>query len=98
MTAEPQAADRSRAELTEVVTGLLAQMVGRPAESLSGETRIAIDLGLTSVKALELLMRLENELGIEIDGASLTHGHLETVASLTAFICERTAEPRSAAL
>lgn len=91
MTAEPQVTDHNRARLIEIITRLLVQMVGIPAESLSGETRIAIDLGLSSVNALELLMRLEDQLGIEIDSSSLTHSHLETIASLTAFICERTA-------
>jgi acyl carrier protein len=93
MTTEQWHARPGRAEITGIATRLIAEMVGMPAESLSDETRIFLDLGLTSINVLELLMRLEDELGIEFDGDSLDYAHLETLGSLTAFISERTATP-----
>jgi acyl carrier protein len=68
MTTQQRTTEQDRAEVT---TRLLAQMVGKPPADLAEETRIVIDLGLTSVNILELLMRLEDELGIEFDGDTL---------------------------
>lgn len=80
-----------RDEIAEIATRLIAEMTARPAASLSDETRVFLDLGMTSINVLELLMRLEDELDIEFDSDSLEYAHLETIGSLTAFISGRTA-------
>lgn len=82
-----------REEIAEIATRLIAEMTAKPAASLSDETRVFLDLGMTSINVLELLMRLEDELDIEFDSDSLEYAHLETIGSLTAFVSERTAIP-----
>lgn len=45
---------------------VLARVAGRDAAALRPEHNLVGDLGIDSVKALQLVMQLEEELGIEI--------------------------------
>jgi acyl carrier protein len=88
MTPKPSAAldPRSIADRTRVV---LAGMVHKDPASLTDETRLFTDLGMDSTNALELLMLLEDELGIRVDADSLEHKDLETVGTLAEYFAEQ---------
>jgi acyl carrier protein len=69
---------------------ILAEMIGAPAETLTDDTQLFAELGLDSTNALELLMTVEDEFGIEFDPAALAHKDLETVGSLTRYLYNQT--------
>jgi acyl carrier protein len=77
---------QSIAERTRQVLG---QMVSRDPATLTDETRLFAELGLDSTNALELLMQLEDELGVRIDADNLEQKDLETVGSLTAYFSQQ---------
>lgn len=89
MTTEPQTTGLDRTRIAEGTVEVLAEMVKRDPGSLTEDTRLFADLGLDSTNALELLMTLEDRLGVEFDAESLEQRHLETVGSLTTFITEQ---------
>jgi acyl carrier protein len=76
----------SIADRTKVVLGA---MVGRDPATLSDDTRLFAELGMDSTNALELLMQLEDELGVRIDADSLEQSDLETVGSLTGYFAQQ---------
>ena len=86
MTAEPQTTDGDRQALAEGVTHLIASFVQRDPATLPEDTRLFADLGMDSTNALELLMRIEDELGISFDADTLLQQHLETIGSLTDYL------------
>ncbi|HSN57350.1 MAG TPA: acyl carrier protein [Candidatus Sulfomarinibacteraceae bacterium] len=51
----------------EIVLSVIARVGGVPVESLSPGTELVADLDMDSAKALELLVELEDRLGLEID-------------------------------
>ena len=76
----------SIAERTKQVLG---GMVGRDPATLTDDTRLFAELGMDSTNALELLMQLEDELGVRIDADSLEQSDLETVGSLTGYFTQQ---------
>ena len=70
---------------------MIAKLVRRDPGSLPEDTRLFADLGMDSTNALELLMSIEDELGITFDADTLEHRHLETIASLTDYLAAQRA-------
>ncbi|OEJ97327.1 acyl carrier protein [Streptomyces thermolilacinus] len=68
------------------VIASLAAMVGRDVSELSEETRLFDDLYFDSTSVLELLMRLEEDLGVEFDPETLQPADFEKVGSLVAYV------------
>ncbi|MDG4792801.1 phosphopantetheine-binding protein [Micromonospora sp. WMMD1082] len=67
---------------------LLTEMTGIDPASLTDDTRIFMELGLTSARILELLMRLEEELGQPmVDRVDWLR--METIADLAGFVAGR---------
>ena len=66
---------------------VLARVAGRDAATLRPEQNLVGDLGLDSVKALQLVMQLEDALGIEIsdDDAS----KMDQVGDVLAYLASR---------
>ncbi|WKU07207.1 acyl carrier protein [Micromonospora sp. HUAS LYJ1] len=91
MTSPPSAATA-----TATIVRLLAEMTGHEPASLTGDTRIFMELGLTSSRILELLMRLEDEFDLRIVG-HVDWLHMETVDDLAVAVADRSAglAPRS---
>lgn len=82
-----QAADpRSRDRIAEAICRLLPQMLGRAVDGASADTRLLDALGLTSTTGLELLLRVEEELELEISVEDLDRGDFATVGSLAGYI------------
>ncbi|MFC9434470.1 acyl carrier protein [Nocardia sp. NPDC057030] len=75
--------------VTEQVVVILAKMVRREPDSIQRTTRLFDDLGLDSTSALELLILIEDGIGVEFDEDTLEPDHFETVASLVAYVLEQ---------
>lgn len=52
--------------MKERVLEILAENAGRSAESLSGETRLVADLGLSSFDLANIVVQIEDEYGLHI--------------------------------
>ncbi|MGW1162872.1 acyl carrier protein [Streptomyces sp. NPDC002513] len=68
------------------VIEVLEKVLGKDLPEATGQTRLFEDLSLDSTAALEVLMAIEENLGIAFDPESLEPEHLNTVGHLTAFI------------
>ena len=64
----------------------LAEVLKKDLPELTPQTRLFSDLALDSTSVIELLMELEDTLGLQIDPDELTPDVFETVGSLTAYI------------
>ncbi|MFB8029048.1 acyl carrier protein [Streptomyces sp. NPDC056465] len=74
----------------------LAAVLNKELPELTPQTRIFSDLGLDSTSVIELLMELEDTLGLQIDPDELTPDVFETVGSLTAYVEARLPEQEQA--
>ncbi|GAA2742140.1 MULTISPECIES: acyl carrier protein [Kitasatospora] len=73
----------------------LTEVLKKDLPELTPETRLFGDLALDSTSVIELLMALEDTLGLVVDPDELTPDVFETVGALTAYIdgCLDAAEP-----
>ncbi|GAA0368891.1 MULTISPECIES: acyl carrier protein [Micromonospora] len=76
------------ASVEATIIRLLIEMTRIDAARLTGDTRIFMELGLNSAMILELLMRLEEDLGRPMVG-QVDWLHMETVADLAGFVAGR---------
>lgn len=65
---------------------VLEQALSRELPEATGETRLFEELNLDSTAVLEVLMAIEEELGVAFDPESLEPEHLTSVSALTQFI------------
>lgn len=63
---------------------VIADICGVERDSLKPETQLVADLGVDSARALHLLVKLEDELGVEIDDEDVAD--LQTVGNVLDFI------------
>ena len=73
-------------DMHQKVLQLIARVSGRDVASLTPQANLTVDLELDSPKALELLMELEDELGMEISDDQAAG--LETVQDILT-LCEQ---------
>lgn len=52
---------------SQLAISIIARITGLPPESIVPEMELVADLDMDSAKALELLVELEDRLGVEID-------------------------------
>jgi len=71
-----------RGQLLAAIGTALQRVLKREWPALSEETRLMADLGLDSTNVLELLMELEDEVGITIDAELLEARDFDTVGTL----------------
>jgi acyl carrier protein len=79
----------NQAVITDKVVALVAGMTEAPPDRVGWDTRLFDELGLDSTGALELLMRIEDETGVEFDDDDMDPQHFETVGSLVGFTLEQ---------
>ncbi|GAA1314923.1 acyl carrier protein [Pseudonocardia xinjiangensis] len=79
----------NQAAISDKVVATIAAMVEVSPDRLEWDTRLFDDLGLDSTSALELLMRIEDETGIEFDDDTLEQQHFETVGSLVGYALDQ---------
>ncbi len=69
---------------SEIAIEIIARITGLPPESIVPEMELVADLDMDSAKALELLVELEDRLGVEIDDDDAAN--LNTVGDVLATI------------
>jgi acyl carrier protein len=69
-----------------LVVKALESTLGSPLADVSDDTSLFNTLGLDSTGVLDLLMNLEDELGLEIDTETLDPADFSTVGSLVAYV------------
>jgi acyl carrier protein len=75
--------------INDKIVAIIAGMVEVSPHWLEGDTRLLDDLGLDSTSALELLMRIKDETGVEFDDDTLEQQHFETVRSLVGYTLDQ---------
>ncbi|MDF3292673.1 acyl carrier protein [Streptomyces silvisoli] len=65
---------------------VLEQVLATDLPDATGETKLFEELSLDSTAVLEVLMAIEEELGVSFDPDSLEPEHLISVSALTEFI------------
>ncbi|MER6347313.1 acyl carrier protein [Streptomyces sp. NPDC001595] len=75
----------NRTDVTTAMETALTSVLDRPVTGLTGETRLFDDLHLDSTTMLEMLMELEDSLGLEVDPEELEADDFETVDTFTDF-------------
>jgi acyl carrier protein len=78
-----KAVDRQKVVLA--IGAALGNVLGDELPEITEGTRL-FELGLDSTSVLELLLYLEDELGLEIDPENLLMEHFESVSSLADFV------------
>ena len=68
----------------EKVQAIIANELGIDKEKITMESRLAEDLGADSLDAVELIMALEDEFGIEVDDESATK--IKKVSDIVEFL------------
>ena len=79
---------------TKIVSAIeqaLSEVLERPVSGMAEETRLFEDLHLDSTSVLELLMALEDTVGIEVDPENLEISDFKTIATLADYISENLA-------
>jgi acyl carrier protein len=75
-------------EVDVQVRSAIESILARKVTDYSPELRLLEDLTLDSTSLIELLMAIEDKLGIEIEAEELTPEVFSTVATLTAYVEE----------
>ncbi|MEU3978274.1 acyl carrier protein [Streptomyces bacillaris] len=81
--------DLTRTTVVTRINESLGHVLQRELEPADESPRLFDDLGLDSTSVLELLMRLEDELGIEFDTDSLEQHHFDSVGTLADYVIEQ---------
>lgn len=76
-------------EIRDTLKAALVETLGGDLPELTDDLRLFGDLGLDSTNVIELLMALEDSLGLEIDPDQLLPEAFETVGSLSDYIRAR---------
>ena len=85
-----------RAEILVQLRGSLTEVLNREVPELREEARLFEDLALDSTSVIELLMSLEDTIGLEIDADELGPEVFETVGSLADYVQSRLTETAAA--
>lgn len=75
--------------ISDKVVAVISGMFEVSPDLLEWDMRLVDDLGLDSTSALELLMRIEDETGIEFDDDTLEQRHFATVRSLVGYTLDQ---------
>ena len=70
----------------DAVVRALSKVLGRDLHGVTAQTRLFEDLNLDSTSVLELLMAIEEDLGVEFDPDGLRQDHFASVGSLSDYI------------
>ncbi len=73
-------------EVQQAVIRSLAKVLGSELSGATTQTRLFEDLALDSTSVLELLMAIEEELGVEFDPDTLEMQHFATIGSLSEYV------------
>lgn len=80
------AGEVSRDQVIEGIYLLLPAVLGREPAGLSADTGLTDGLGMESTVTLELILRLEDLLEVEVSVETLDREHLATIGTLADYI------------
>ena len=83
----------NREEIVDAVKAALAEVLQRALPDVDEQTRLFEDLHLDSTSVLELLMALEDSVGLTVDPEELRPEDFRTVGSLVDYTSAQLAEP-----
>jgi acyl carrier protein len=89
-TLSPESGAALRQQVFDSICALLPGVLGQELPELSGETKLMAELGMRSASMLELLLAIEDELGIQIDVEDIDEGGMSSVGELADFIATHT--------
>ena len=75
-----------RQRVVDRIAALLPQVLKRDLTAVSEDIRLFDELGLSSLKTLELLLALEEDLGIQVDVDEIDRTDLVSVGAFADFI------------
>ena len=78
-------------ERGDVIAGIeraLADVLQRDMPALAEDVRLFDDLNMDSTTALELLMTLEDTIGVEIDAENLSMDDFQTIGTLADYLMD----------
>ncbi|MDT0267371.1 acyl carrier protein [Streptomyces sp. DSM 44915] len=75
-----------RSEIVDQLRAALSAVLNRPLDRFDPDLSLFDDLGLDSTSVIELLMSLEDTVGLEIDPDELGPEVFRTVGSLTDYV------------
>jgi acyl carrier protein len=75
-----------RDRLVDSICALLPRVLRREVPGATQRTALMADLAMSSTTALELMLELEESLGIEISVEDLDRADFDTVGSLAAYV------------
>lgn len=78
-------------DMQETIKKILSEVTGTPAavETLADDTDIIYDIGLDSLQMVTFMLKLEEELDIQIDFDNLDFSTLMSVGSLCDFLSKQ---------
>jgi acyl carrier protein len=85
-TADPTVDPVLREQAIEGICELLPVVLKQALSGLSAGSELISTLGVTSTTALEIILRLEDKLEIQISVEDLDREHLKTVGSLADYV------------
>ncbi len=88
LTREPETTLRRR--VFDSICALLPGVLSRELPGLTEGTKLMAELGMRSASMLELLLGLEDDLGIEIDVEEIDEAGMRTVGDLASFVASHT--------
>jgi acyl carrier protein len=77
-------------ETKNVALQILSQLSGKDQETITPEMDLVADLGIDSPKALQLLLELEERLGIEIEDEDAAK--IDSVSDILTYVTSRPSE------
>jgi acyl carrier protein len=86
LIAEREDPPMNRSKILAQVESALAEVLQREIPELTENTRLFEDLHLDSTSVLELLMALEDNVGIEVDPENLDMDDFKTVGTLADYL------------
>lgn len=75
-----------RQRVVDSIGALLPQVLKRDLPAMPEDIRLFDELGLSSSKTLELLLALEEDLGIEVDVDEIDRGDLVSIGAFADFV------------
>jgi len=86
-----------RKDVVQALESALTDVLERPVTGLHGEIRLFDDLHLDSTTMLEMLMALEDSIGLVVDPEELDVDDFESVDTFTDFVLSAPLVPASSA-
>jgi acyl carrier protein len=82
----------SRARVVEAILDLLPEVLGAELGVVTEDAALFDELGLDSTGVLDLMLKLEESIGVEFDTDNLQLSHFESVRTLADYVVAETGD------